>query len=156
MRDVGPPHLVASHWPADAYPRADLPERVLQFGTGMLLRALSAAALDAANRAGRTGGRIVVVQSTPRGAASAVNAQAGLFTLVERGLERGERVERACLVGLISRALVAGDGWGGAPPRRVYLAGPCGGDRMGSGAGRRRPAGAASHRQQRDGSRFYP
>ena len=111
MRDVGAAPLVASYWPADAYPRAHLPERVLQFGTGMLLRALSAAAVDAANRAGRMGGRIVVVQSTPHGAASAVNGQGCLFTLVERGLENGARVERARLVGSISRALRADTEW---------------------------------------------
>src|SRR5215471_5253017 len=111
MRDVGAPPLVASHWPADAYPRACLPERVLQFGTGMLLRALSATAVDAANRAGRSAGRLVVVQSTPQGVAAAMNAQGGLFTLVERGLENGAPVDRASLVGSISRALTADTEW---------------------------------------------
>jgi tagaturonate reductase len=111
MSDVGAPHLVASHWPAGAYPRADLPERVLQFGTGMLLRALAATAVDAANRAGRFNGRIVVVQSTPQGVAQVMNAQDGLFTLVERGLENGAKVDRTHLVGSISRALVADDEW---------------------------------------------
>ena len=111
MSGVGAPRLVASHWPADVYPRADLPERVLQFGTGMLLRALSAAAVDAANRQGRFNGRIVVVQSTPHGVARDMNAQDGLFTLVEQGLENGARVDRARLVGAISRALVADTQW---------------------------------------------
>lgn len=101
----------ASQWPAGAYPRAHLPERVLQFGTGMLLRALSAAAVDASIRRGRFAGRIVVVQSTPHGAADAMNAQGGLFTLVERGRENGAVVERSRLVGSISRALVADTEW---------------------------------------------
>jgi tagaturonate reductase len=103
--------LSAAHWPQDDYPRARLPERVLQFGTGVLLRALSAAAVDAANRAGRFNGRIVVVQSTPSGVASAMNEQEGLFTLVERGLEEGAPVERVRLIGAISRALVADTQW---------------------------------------------
>lgn len=111
MGDVGAPPLNASHWPAGAYPRAPLPERVLQFGTGMLLRSLSAAAVDAANRLGRGAGRIVVVQSTPFGVASALNSQDGLFTLVERGLENGTPIDRARLVGSISRALVADTEW---------------------------------------------
>ena len=111
MSGVGAPRLVARHWPAGAYPRADLPERVLQFGTGMLLRALSAAAVDAANRQRRGAGRIVVVQSTPSGVASALNSQDGLFTLVERGLEHGAPIDRARLVGSISRALVADTEW---------------------------------------------
>src|SRR5438552_1999266 len=83
------PRLSGAHWPGSAYRRTELPERVLQFGTGMLLRAVSAASVDAANALGAFRGRIVVVQSTPQGQARAINAQDGLFTLVERGLERG-------------------------------------------------------------------
>ena len=111
MSGGGASPVTASRWPAGDYPRADLPERVLQFGTGILLRALSAAAVDTANRAGRFNGRIVVVQSTPHGVARTMNAQDGLFTLVERGLEDGSPVERTRLVGSISRALVADDEW---------------------------------------------
>jgi tagaturonate reductase len=111
MSGVGAPRLSASDWPVGAYPRADLPERVLQFGTGILLRALSAAAVDAANRQGRFNGRIVVVQSTPHGVARDMNAQDGLFTLVEQGLENGARVDRARLIGAISRALMADTEW---------------------------------------------
>src|SRR5947209_10850083 len=91
--------------------RSELPERVLQFGTGMLLRAVCAASMDAANAAGAFGGRIVVVQSTPQGQAAALNAQNGLFTLVERGLEDGAPVERTRLVGSIARALEAETQW---------------------------------------------
>ncbi|OLD20565.1 MAG: hypothetical protein AUJ01_04010 [Acidobacteria bacterium 13_1_40CM_3_65_5] len=84
---------------------------MLQFGTGMLLRALCAASIDAANRAGAFNGRIVVVQSTPQGHARTINAQDGLFTLVERGLQNGAPVERSRLIGSISRALVADPEW---------------------------------------------
>ncbi len=105
------PSLSGACWPDRAYRRNVLPERVLQFGTGMLLRALGAASVDAANRAGRSAGRIVVVQSTPHGNARALNDQDGLFTLVERGLENGERVDRTRLIGAISRALLADTEW---------------------------------------------
>jgi tagaturonate reductase len=84
---------------------------VLQFGTGMLLRSLCAAGVDGANCAGRFHGRIVVVQSTSQGNAHALNAQDGLFTLVERGWQAGTRVERSRLIGAISRALVADTEW---------------------------------------------
>jgi tagaturonate reductase len=77
----------------------------------MLLRALCATAVDAANRAGAGAGRIVAVQSTSHGNAHALNAQDGLFTVVERGLENGERVERTRLIGAISRALMADTEW---------------------------------------------
>jgi tagaturonate reductase len=109
--EAGRPQLSGAQWPADAYDRARLPERVLQFGTGMLLRALPVALVDAANRAGAFAGRIVIVQSTPNGLAAAINAQDGLFTLVERGAERGTPVERTRLIGAVSRALVATDEW---------------------------------------------
>jgi len=77
----------------------------------MLLRALCAASVDAANTAAAFSGRIAVIQSTPQGHARAINAQDGLFTLVERGLEHGAPVERTRLVGAISRALVADAAW---------------------------------------------
>src|SRR5712691_13157718 len=115
------PRLSAAHWPTGAYRREDLPERVLQFGTGMLLRALCATFVDAANTAGTFSGRSVVIQSTPHGQARALNAQDGLFTLVERGLEHGAPVERTRLVGAISRALVADTQW---PAVREAIARP--------------------------------
>jgi len=100
-------------WPERAYARDQLPERVLQFGSGMLLRALCVAAIDTANRARSRAGRIVVVQSTAEGAlrTRALNAQAGLFTLIERGLSGGAPVERVGLIGVISRALAADSQW---------------------------------------------
>ena len=103
------PPLTAARWTASAYDRDQLPERVLQFGSGMLLRALCVAAVDAANRAGVHAGRIVVVQSTAEGAprARALNTQDGLYTLVERGLSGGAPLERVSLIGAISRALAA-------------------------------------------------
>jgi tagaturonate reductase len=99
--------------PFTAYARDQLPERVLQFGSGMLLRALCDAAVDTANRAGARAGRIVVVQSSAEGAprVRALNDQDGLFTLVERGLSGGAPLERIGLIGAISRALSADSQW---------------------------------------------
>jgi tagaturonate reductase len=109
------PVLTGGLWPppASAYARDQLPERVLQFGSGMLLRALCVAAVDSANRAGARAGRIVVVQSTAAGAsrARALNDQDGLFTLVERGLSHGAPLQRTSLIGAISRALSADHEW---------------------------------------------
>ena len=102
---------VSPAWPADAYDRNALPERVLQFDTGMLLRALVADAVDGANQAGQFNGRIVVVQSTGGGVAGRINQQDGLFTLVERGIEHGEPVQRSRLIGSFSRALHASTEW---------------------------------------------
>src|SRR5258705_5155574 len=105
--------VVEMRWPPSASARDQLPGRVLQFGSGMLLRARCVAAVDTANRAGARGGRIVVVPSTAEGASRtrALNAQDGLFTLIERGLSGGAPVERVGLIGAISRALTADDQW---------------------------------------------
>ena len=45
----------------------DLPEKVLQFGTGVLLRGLPDYFIDKANKQGIFNGRIVVVKSTDGG-----------------------------------------------------------------------------------------
>lgn len=56
-------------WPAAGL--LALPEKVLQFGTGVLLRALPDLLIDQANRRGIFNGRIVVVKSTDGGDLSA-------------------------------------------------------------------------------------
>jgi tagaturonate reductase len=106
--------LGGSHWSDTAYRRYALPERVLQFGTGKLLRAVCAASVDVANRQGGFDGRIAIVQSTPLGCAASLMAQDGLFTVLERGLEAGERVQRTRLAGSISRAFLADADWASA------------------------------------------
>ena len=87
------------------------PEQVLQFGTGMLLRAICAAAVDTANRAGAYDGRIVVVQNTPGGVAAQVNRLHGTFVLAERGLVHGVPVQKESTIRSISRALIAATQW---------------------------------------------
>ncbi len=108
---AGSARRASPQWPPNDYPRQELPERILQFGTGMLLRALVDATVDALNRAGSFGGRIVVAQSTPFGSAVSLQRQNGLFTLVERGVEDGKAVDRCRLIGSISRALVVERDW---------------------------------------------
>jgi len=117
------PSLRSANWPRDAYARTELPERVLQFGSGMLLRALCVAAVDSANRAGARAGRIVVVPSTAEGAARAraLNAQDGLFTLIERGVSGGAPLERATLIGAISHASDAVRKLAAQPDMRVII-----------------------------------
>src|SRR5438270_8202973 len=71
----------------------DLPEKVLQFGTGVLLRGLPDYFIDKANRQGIFNGRIVVVKSTSQGDSSAFDEQDGLYTICVRGIENGKKVE---------------------------------------------------------------
>lgn len=89
----------------------ELPEKVLQFGTGVLLRGLPDYFIDKANRNGLFNGRILVVKSTAQGDASAFEKQDGLYTLCVRGLKNGEKVEENSINASISRVLNAAEEW---------------------------------------------
>src|SRR5438045_7975000 len=84
-----------------------LPEKVLQFGTGVLLRGLPDYFIDKANKQGIFNGRIVVVKSTSNGSADAFDEQDGLFTLCVRGINNGKKIEENIINGSISRVLSA-------------------------------------------------
>jgi tagaturonate reductase len=89
----------------------DLPEKVLQFGTGVLLRGLPDYFIDKANRQGIFNGRIVVVKSTDGGDGAAFDKQDGLYTLCIRGIENGKTVEENIICSSISRVLSAKSEW---------------------------------------------
>ena len=88
-----------------------LPEKVLQFGTGVLLRGLPDYFIDKANRQGIFNGRVVVVKSTESGDAGAFDRQDGLYTLCIRGIEEGKKVEENIICSAIGRVLSARDQW---------------------------------------------
>jgi tagaturonate reductase len=89
----------------------ELPERVLQFGTGVLLRGLPDYFIDKANCQGIFNGRIVVVKSTSQGDSGAFDRQDGLYTLCVRGLQNGQRIEENIINSSISRVLSATEEW---------------------------------------------
>src|SRR5688572_6715105 len=88
-----------------------LPERVLQFGTGVLLRGLPDYFIDKANREGIFNGRIVMVKSTAQGDANAFNNQDNLYTVCVRGVEKGNTIEETIINSSISRTLSAAGEW---------------------------------------------
>ena len=96
-------------WPPAAL--LALPEKVLQFGTGVLLRGLPDFMIDEANRQGVFNGRIVVVKSTDGGDATAFARQDGLYTVCVRGLADGQAVEQNVVCSSISRVLSAKSQW---------------------------------------------
>jgi tagaturonate reductase len=89
----------------------DLPEKVLQFGTGVLLRGLPDYFIDKANKQNIFNGRIVVVKSTASGDADAFDKQDGLYTLCIRGIENGTEINENIVNASISRVLSAKSGW---------------------------------------------
>ncbi|UOQ76634.1 tagaturonate reductase [Hymenobacter sp. 5516J-16] len=102
-----PPATVALPSPA----LLELPEKVLQFGTGVLLRGLPDYLIDKANRQGIFNGRIVVVKSTDGGDIDAFTRQDGLYTLGIRGIEDGREVAENVVCSAISRVLSAKSQW---------------------------------------------
>lgn len=87
-----------------------LPEKVLQFGTGVLLRALPDYFIDKANRQGLFKGRVVIVKSTDSDS-SAFEKQDGLYTVCVRGVEQGRMVEENMINASVSRVLSASSDW---------------------------------------------
>lgn len=87
-----------------------LPEKVLQFGTGVLLRALPDFYIDQANRSGLFNGRIVLVRST-NGSNADFTQQDNLYTVCVRGQENGALVKKNYINTSISRVLSANNEW---------------------------------------------
>ena len=88
-----------------------LPEKVLQFGTGVLLRALPDYYINLANLNGQFNGRVVMVKSTSTPVESVYLDQDCLFTQVIRGIEDGKPVEEFELITSVSRCLHANENW---------------------------------------------
>lgn len=89
----------------------ELPEKVLQFGTGVLLRGLPDYFIDKANKQKIFNGRIVMVKSTESGATDAFEKQDCLYTLCIRGIEDGKNVAENKINASISRLLSAKKDW---------------------------------------------
>ncbi len=88
-----------------------LPVKVLQFGTGVLLRGLTDHVIDKANREGIFNGRIAVVKSTNTGSTDAFAQQDNLYTLHIKGIDRKQLKEEAIINTSISQVLSAVDEW---------------------------------------------
>jgi tagaturonate reductase len=87
-----------------------LPEKILQFGTGVLLRGLCDDIIDKANKSGIFDGSIVIVKSTDNDV-KPFNAQDFMYTIVESGLVDGKQVENYTINESITRVLGAQKEW---------------------------------------------
>jgi len=87
-----------------------LPEKVLQFGTGVLLRGLPDYFIDKANKQGVFNGRVVIVKSTD-GSNDDFEQQDSLYTVCVRGLANGAEVKQDIINGSVSRVLTAKEDW---------------------------------------------
>lgn len=102
--------LLSQNLITDSQEVAHLPEKVLQFGTGILLRGLPDYFIDKANKQGIFNGSIVVIKST-QGSPEAFGKQNNIFTTLVRGVEHGRNIEENIINTAISRVLLADDSW---------------------------------------------
>ena len=89
----------------------ELPEKILQFGTGVLLRGLPDQYIQEANNRGEFNGRVVVVKSTSSGNVNEFDNQECLYTVCTRGIENGKLVDRFNINAAISRVVNASTNW---------------------------------------------
>ncbi len=89
---------------------SEYPERVLQFGTGVLLRGLCDFLIDKANKKGIYQGKIVVVKTTGPDVSEFSN-QDNLYTVCVRGIDNGKPFEENVVIESISRVLSTKTHW---------------------------------------------
>jgi len=90
----------------------DLPERILQFGEGNFLRGFVDWMVNEMNKQGIFNGRVVAIQPTPHGkVVPKLNAQDGLYTLVQQGIKDGKQVNKSEIITSISRGINPYENW---------------------------------------------
>ncbi len=91
-------------------PATPFPEKVLQFGTGILLRGLPDYFIDKANRLGIFNGSILVVKSTA-GPVEDFERHQFQFTTCVRGIHKGRKIEENSVNAALSRVVSAQQQW---------------------------------------------
>lgn len=91
----------------DGFLLKDAPEKVLQFGEGNFLRAFVDYFFDILNETSGFNGKIVLVQPIPDGDTirEYINEQEGLYTLILRGNENGEKRSVKRIISSVSRCI---------------------------------------------------
>jgi tagaturonate reductase len=81
------------------------PEKIIQFGEGNFLRAFADWQFNDLIKAGLFEGSIVVVQPIENGMIDIINKQDCLYTLLQRGIQNGQKVEKKDIISCISRGI---------------------------------------------------
>ncbi|NGP45266.1 tagaturonate reductase [Bacillaceae bacterium SIJ1] len=93
-------------------PVPSYPEKILQFGEGNFLRGFTGWMVQKMNKQGIFQGQIVAIQPTPHGkVVPKLNAQEGLYTFVQKGMDQGETVDQAEVITAISRGINPYEAW---------------------------------------------
>ena len=86
-------------------PKAQRPERIIQFGEGNFLRAFIDWIIYNMNEKADFNSSVVVVQPIEKGMVDMLNAQDDLYHVNLQGLDKGETVNSLTMIDVISRAL---------------------------------------------------
>jgi tagaturonate reductase len=89
----------------------DLPEKILQFGTGVFLRGLIDYFINKANNEKIFNGRVIMVKSTDSGTISDFVKQDCLYTLLMKSVENNIEIDDKVVCASISRVLDARTDW---------------------------------------------
>ncbi|MDI3535014.1 MAG: tagaturonate reductase [Thermosediminibacterales bacterium] len=82
-----------------------LTEKVIQFGEGNFLRAFVEWMFHEMNKKGLFNGKVVAVQPIPFGRTKEINEQDGLYTLILRGIQQGQVIEKKEIITSLSRCI---------------------------------------------------
>jgi tagaturonate reductase len=86
-------------------------EKVIQFGTGVLLRGLPDYFIHNANQQNIFNGSVVIIKSTGIGGVDEFTEQNAIFTHCIRGIFNGKNIDECIINTSISRVLVASTDW---------------------------------------------
>jgi len=86
-------------------------EKVIQFGTGVLLRGLPDYFIHRANQQNVFNGSVVIIKSTISGGVDEFKDQDALFTHCVRGVYNGKNIDECFINSSISRVLAAATEW---------------------------------------------
>ena len=86
-------------------PKAQRPERIIQFGEGNFLRAFVDWIIYNMNQKTDFNSNVVVVQPIDKGMVDMLNAQDDLYHVNLQGLDKGETINSLTMIDVISRAL---------------------------------------------------
>lgn len=89
----------------------NLPEKVIQFGEGNFMRGFVDWMINELNKQGLFNGKVVVVQPRGQDKIPLINNQDGLYTVVLRGVENGEKVEKKEIISAVSRGMKVSEDW---------------------------------------------
>lgn len=89
----------------EGFLQREAPVKVLQFGEGNFLRAFVDYFFDLANERVGYNGKVAVVQPISTGRKEEINDQDGLYTVILRGIQNGEKVVKKRLISAISQVI---------------------------------------------------